>query len=261
MIERVEQDTLSRFLEFTQLKNLFACRLHAQLCAFGANTPYADFWLCKNSSGAYWGALGRTGQSFTLYTLPVADWDELIFFLGTVGCGMTLSATVDDCQRIKKAFLTSVLTNGKIMEYKNFTLTPHHQEVQLSEDYKAIYRCICESNTEFSHSVLFDDFYVALYPKKQKNQCFFGEIRKNGRIISTAGLIHMSKTTTIIGCVSTVPEERSKGYASQTVTFVTAEALKRGLFPMIQCKTELIPFYEGLGFIQKNQWGQLLLAF
>jgi len=261
MIERITQKNAESFFELTQAKNPFACLLFARLSAFGAESPYADFWLCSDTSGNFWGALGRTGSHFTLYPLPCTDFEELASFFCVMGQGALISAPLPDCRKLKEAFPLSSMESGKIMGYRKSAAPEPSENVKNSGDYKEIYRCICESRPEFSKAVSFDDFYAELYPKKKQNQCYFVEIRKNNLVISTAGALHLSGTTAVIGCVSTVPEECGHGYASQTIATVTGKALSRGLLPLLLCKKELVSFYERLGFTKENEWGQLRIAF
>ena len=83
-------------------------------------------------------------------------------------------------------------------------------------------------------------------------------IRKNGKIIAHANSAAQCETATMIGGVSTAPEERRRGLAGQIVSRLCRDILAKGKSPCLFC----IPraeqnLYHRIGFQKTGEWGTL----
>ncbi len=86
-------------------------------------------------------------------------------------------------------------------------------------------------------------------------------IRKNGEIIAHANSAAQCEATTMIGGVSTAPDERGKGLGGQVVSRLCRDILAKGKTPcLFSVQGEEHNLYHRIGFQKIGEWGTLTKA-
>lgn len=78
-------------------------------------------------------------------------------------------------------------------------------------------------------------------------------VRKQGRLVSTAGIYAKTGEEAYIACVETVPEARGNGYATALVRYLCVQGAEKKT--TLMCRPELESFYKKLNFYTLGSHG------
>lgn len=106
------------------------------------------------------------------------------------------------------------------------------------------------SEKRFSSEEIREGFKVDGNIRRNHGSALIYGLRKNGRLVSTAGAYAIFGSTAYIACVETLPGERRHGYAAALVRHLCRQLA--GATISLLCQPEQLPFYIKMGFEQSG---------
>lgn len=96
-----------------------------------------------------------------------------------------------------------------------------------------------------------DAYYANLCARLNRRLAFFVGVRRQGKMVCTAGIYANTPTQAYIAAVHTRPGFRGRGYAQMLVAWLCANG--QGKTKTLLCKQGLAPFYTRLGFALREE--------
>lgn len=97
----------------------------------------------------------------------------------------------------------------------------------------------------------FEDWFADISRRVNNGCADMRFIRKNGRIVSTASLVHIDGERALLGAVATHKDYRKQGMAKQLIDSFAGKTV------YLRCLPYLNGFYEKLGFKSVDVWAEI----
>lgn len=108
-----------------------------------------------------------------------------------------------------------------------------------------------ETFAQASQDVL-DAFYSEACTLRNHGLAQIWALRKQGKLVATAGAYAIWNNTAYLAGVETCAEERKQGYAGSLVAALTEHFIKQGIGVELLCKPGSEGFYRALGFTEQG---------
>ncbi|MBQ8026682.1 MAG: GNAT family N-acetyltransferase [Clostridia bacterium] len=169
-----------------------------------------------------------------------ADFEELREFLNSIGYSTVF------CQARDVVSLEMFACGcGQVLRKEN-TVSEFDgfERPETASDYEEIYRLL-DIKGEF------DKWFADICRRVNSGTADMRVIRKDGKIVSTASLLHIAGDRAVLGAVATDKEYRGQGLATNLVNSFG------GYTVYLRCLPALNSFYERLGYKCVDVWAEI----
>ena len=208
----------------------------------GAYPPELDifrYWI--QITGDYiTAAVCAVDGEVVITTTLKADFEELREFLNTIGYSTIL------CQARDVVSLEMFACGcGQVLRKENTVSTfSDFDKPENVSDYKEVYNLL-EIRGEF------DNWFADISRRVNCGTADMRVIRKDGKIVSTASLLHIAGDRAVLGAVATAKDYRGQGLATDLVNSFG------GYTVYLRCLPALNSFYERSGYKCVDVWAEI----
>lgn len=235
LIEEIEECELIDEL----CNDSFGLTISSLIKAYPPETNLCPAWYQVNGDELT-AALCSFNGDLVIWSNIRADYEELKEFINSLGYNNIICRARDIVSL--ELFACSC---GQIWrkEVQNNNVCSYCKPESLAE-YKEIYELL-ELNGDFN------EWFADISRRVNKGCAEVRYLKQDGKIVSTASLVHISGNRAILGAVATHKEYRNKGFAKQLINSFAS------LTVYLRCLPSLNPFYEKLGFKSVDVWAEV----
>ena len=149
-------------------------------------------------------------------------------------CSVELMVEEMDQAGIEKAVLPGRQSPGTFVE---------------NRELRAMYEVICQCFEGFRENSPFPGWYVDTFARIKKAESYLCGLRRDGKLVSVAGVYNVSPVSAMISSVATLPGYRGQGLARQCIRRCLEYVRYLDCTPYLTAaEPSLVEYYKGLGF-------------
>lgn len=224
--------------------NPLGARILSNFNSYGVEYQFCMCWQQIDNNNKMLSLILKLDDSITVHSIENLECEaieELKEFINVVGCSNVLLPL----ELAEKMYDKNDILEKSVMKFDTVLDCSNKKslkEVDLFDLYELISVCHKIEATKESR-----DFFVTdISHKIRHGQADVYAVENEGRYVSCALALAITKTDVLLGGVSTYIEHRKKGYAKTCIYELIKKYQDKNMF--ILCKEDKIKFYEKLGF-------------
>lgn len=243
----IQTATLENFEKYTP-RSEAGIRILSLVQAYDADRPFLRFW-----RGEYGSAISLMDGHAVMEVQP-QERDELFIFLTMQPEVRSVRTDEENARLLAALWPRSSLETGVILTLPTRAVPTGPAELTTSP--RDIYPIL---QSGFGDTLpAFDSWYADVSHRMRHGVCRAAVVREQDKPVACAMTVAQWRDGAVLGAVATLPEYRSKGYASACVTTLAAVLQEEGRRIHICPKNEgARRLYERLGFTPCGSWGEL----
>ena len=216
--------------------------------AYGVTQPFLRFW-----QGEYGSAIALMDGHAVLEADP-RERDEVFIFLTMQPDIRSVRTDQDNARLLAALWPHSQLETGSVLTLRTLIHPTGPAAVIVSP--RELYPIL---KAGFGHALpSMDSWYADVSYRMRHGVCRAAVVTEGDQPVSCAMTVAEWTGGAVLGAVSTLPEYRSRGYASACVSTLAAVLQEEGKQVAICPKNETARrLYERLGFVPCGGWGEL----
>lgn len=214
----------------------FGCRILAALLAYGIDKPFALFWAQYDDNGQITAVIFKLDNAMTVCAKGEYDTEEIDCFV---------QANVGYMGALRPA-REGESSNGLVMRLAKRKNNQSSGDVEVNPEISDVYAVMEECAGTGFEVPNFDDFYSDMIYRRKAKTVVSAIVRDDG-MPAACGAMHLANNTAVLIMCASVPEHRSKGYASHVVNALLDKTEGRDIYLM--CMPSLHDFYTRFGFV------------
>ena len=217
----------------------FGINIVSMLRAYPPEEDICRYWI--QITGDYLtAAVCNYNGEVVISTNLKADFEELREFLEASGYSDIL------CQARDVVSLEMFACGcGQVLRKEDTDAVPFDFErPETTADYEAVYNLLGIKGE-------FADWFADISRRINKGTADMRIIRRDGKIVSTASLLHIAGDRAVLGAVATDKEYRGQGFATSLVNSFG------GYTVYLRCLPALNGFYERMGYKSVDVWAEI----
>lgn len=235
MIENLEEAELLR--EFST--DSFGLTVASLVTAYPPELDICRSWMQIVGDEMTAGICSHGGE-IVLWSTLRADYEELAEFIKTIGYTNILCRARDVVSLELFACACGQVWRRDPIEAN----VCEYEKPEKKADYKELFELL-EIKGEF------DEWFADISHRINKGTAEMRFIRKDGKIISTASLLHIDGDRALLGAVATHKDYRKQGLAKSLINSFGEKTV------YLRCLPYLNGFYQNLGFKSVDVWAEV----
>lgn len=217
----------------------FGINIASMLRAYPPEEDICRYWIQITGDYITAAVCNYNGEVVISATLK-ADFEELREFLEASGYSDIL------CQARDVVSLEMFACGcGQVLRKENVDAVPFDFECpETTADYEAVYNLLGIKGE-------FADWFADISRRINKGTADMRIIRRDGKIVSTASLLHIAGDRAVLGAVATDKEYRGQGLATSLVNSFGGYTI------YLRCLPALNSFYERIGYKCVDVWAEI----
>ncbi|MEE1284010.1 MAG: GNAT family N-acetyltransferase [Acutalibacteraceae bacterium] len=217
----------------------FGINIVSMLRAYPPEEDICRYWIQITGDYLTAAVCNYNGEVVISTTLK-ADFEELREFLEASGYSDIL------CQARDVVSLEMFACGcGQVLRKEDTDAVPFDFErPETTADYEAVYNLLGIKGE-------FADWFADISRRINKGTADMRIIRRDGKIVSTASLLHIAGDRAVLGAVATDKEYRGQGFATSLVNSFG------GYTVYLRCLPALNAFYERMGYKSVDVWAEI----
>ena len=190
------------------------------------------------------------------------DYDELIAFIrfnmpnGSIFCDRRLGQGIYD--RIGKYYGKYSADSGNFMYYGKKQFPNIHMsgyKLVKQPSVERVYRAMCDLFPGYGEWIPFDEFYTTTIYKRNHDEAIIVAVEDGGEYVGVGGCYSFGDRVVGLSGIAVAENYRRKGVASEIVSVLTREVLKRNRIPVLSSATPASDLlYSKQGYNRQRQW-------
>lgn len=238
MLKLIENQEEAELLE-EFCEDSFGINILSMLKAYPPEMDICRYWIQITGDYLTAAVCSYEGEVVISTTLK-ADFEELREFLDALGYNNIL------CQARDVVSLEMFACGcGQVLrKEKTDSLNDAYEKPETAADYEQVYKLLDIKGD-------FDPWFTDICRRINCGTADMRIIRKDGRIVATASLLHIAGTKAVLGAVATDKEYRGQGLATSLVNSFGGYTI------YLRCLPALNSFYERVGYKCVDVWAEI----
>ena len=271
------------FLDLCCVEPVIGARICSWYCCYANAYPFCDMWIlysqeknpdfapAGNHLGYPHGVAARYQGTLCIACDQGADFEELAEFVAGSGAmeveclGPVMDRLLDKIPyrlRQRQTVMTYEFDRegqpgtppAEVLSERSFVYSDHldcdaDQFVE-NRELRAMYEVICRCFEGFRENSPFPGWYVDTFARIKKAESYLCGLRRDGKLVSIAGVYNVSPVSAMISSVATLPGYRGQGLARQCIRRCLEYVRYLDCTPYLTAaEPSLVEYYKGLGFI------------